>query len=460
MRRIGAKVGKVRLIPWLAWAFAAGWIIRYLRRLAGAPPRIWHGIYPLHMTRYMVQADRAANFPSRSVVRNSKQIKYDLVGDDDFDIVIQQPGVPWDEVHWRCLIDLLRHGDIWVAYFDCLFFPPDQKWANTWAFRLVRLVGVSIIVAPHGADVISRGRFVNRYDVVSRMQRDYPDWDLAEHSVASRVRIEMFCRYAAFVIGADSFLQRYLPRKDLVFKYFPMDCDALRPADGNESNSPPVVIHAPNHRLIKGTDYLFDAIERLQCAGVRCKLELLEEVPREEALRRYRESDIIADQFCNGAFGVFALEGLALGKPVLTYLDQEHLGDPVFNLPIVNTNPENLVAVLAVLLDLPTLRKRIGQAGRAAIERYQSVQALAEVWGRIYRHVWWGEPLNLETTQHFSPERKSRSFTEDPSRPDFWPVPVEDLLPEIHAALGRAGYRGGAISGELPVDVNGVEMSA
>ncbi len=459
MSRVRAKVRKLRLFPWLAWAFAAGWINRYLRRLAGAPPRIWHGIYPLHMTPYMVQADRAAGFPSRSVVRHSRQINYALVRDDDFDIVVQQPGVPWDEVHWRCLIDLLRHGDIWVAYFDCLFFRPDQTRANTWAFRLVRMVGVSIIVAPHGGDVIYRDRFINRYDVIDRMQRDYPAWDLVENSVVARARVELFCRYAAFVLGADSFLQRYLPRKDLVFKYFPMDCDALRPADGNVTNSPPVVIHAPNHRLIKGTDYLLDAIDRLQGAGVSCTLELVEQVPRLEAQRRYRESDIIADQFCIGAFGVFAVEGLALGKPVLSYLDQEHLGDPVFNLPIVNTNRENIVAVLAVLLQLPVLRKRIGQAGRAAVERYQSVPALAEVWNRIYRHVWWGDPLNLETTKHFSPERKARSFTEDPSRADFWPVPVEDLLPEIQAALGRAGCTGGGSSHNSPVDANGVEMS-
>ena len=138
-----------------------------------------------------------------------------------------------------------------------------------------------------------------------------------------------------------------------------------------------------------------------------------------------------------GAYGMFALEGLALGKTVLTYLDQEHLGDPVFNLPIVNANPDNLERVLGVLLQVPELRARIGQAGRQAAERYQSIEALAEVWAQLYRHVWWGEPLRLEQTRHFSPERKPRSFTEDPAHGDFWPVPVDDLMPEIHAALER-----------------------
>jgi hypothetical protein len=199
------------------------------------------------------------------------------------------------------------------------------------------------------------------------------------------------------------------------------------------------VIHAPQHRAIKGTDFLLAAAERLQSRGVGMTLQLIEKVPRVSALRRYAAADIIADQFCMGAYGMFALEGLALGKPVLAYLDQEHLGDPVFNLPIVNANPDNLERVLAVLLQVPRLRTRIGHAGRAAVERYQSIEALAEVWTQLYRHVWWGEPLQLDRTRHFSPERKSRSFTEDPARADFWPVPVADLMPEIHAAIERAG---------------------
>jgi hypothetical protein len=89
---------------------------------------------------------------------------------------------------------------------------------------------------------------------------------------------------------------------------------------------------------------------------------------------------------------------------------------------------------------------------------YQSIPALAEVWGRIYRHVWWGAPLNLETTKHFSLERKSRSFSEDPSRPDFWPVPVADLMPEILAALERAGFN--ETTSATSIVAGSVELSA
>ena len=71
-------------------------------------------------------------------------------------------------------------------------------------------------------------------------------------------------------------------------------------------------------------------------------------------------------------------------------------------------------------------------------ERYQSPEAIGEVWGQIYRHVWWKTALQLEKTEHFGPSRTSRAFTEDPADPAFWPVPVEDLLPAIREALHAA----------------------
>lgn len=393
-------------------------------------------MYPLHVTRYMVMADRFAGYPSRSVVWNTRQIDYALVRKEDFDAVMQRPSVQWDDVHWLCLMDLLRYGDIWVAYFDCLFFRPDQACANHFVFRLIRIMGIRIVVAAHGGDVLHADGRVDRFDSIGRLQLDYPDNELTAFRRVVDARIRYFGYYAELILPADNFLARFVNRRDIVFRYFPVDCVDLRPS-ARGGNSEPLIVHAPNHRHIKGTQHLCDAVDCLQKNGIACELRLIERVARHEALELYRHADIIADQFCCGVFGMFALEGLALGKPVLTYLDQTHLGDPVFNLPVVNTNAVNMERVLAVLLEIPSLRERLGCAGRAAVERYQSVPALAEVWDHIYRHVWWGEPLDLEKTAHFSAERVPRSFTEDPSDAEFWPVPVDDLLETIRGVLTR-----------------------
>jgi glycosyltransferase involved in cell wall biosynthesis len=216
-----------------------------------------------------------------------------------------------------------------------------------------------------------------------------------------------------------------------------VNTDNLRPA--HTANRCPLIVHAPNHRWLKGTDHVLAAVEAVQARGFACELSLVENVHPSEARRRFAEADIVADQFCSGSFGLFGLEGLALGKPVLAYLDQEQVGDPAFDLPVVNANPDNLAAVLAVVLALPELRARLGRAGRAAVERVQSVPALGEVWARIYRHVWWREALQLESTAHFSADRRPRAFTEDPRDEAFWPVPVSDLAERLRevVALGR-----------------------
>src|SRR6476469_1456955 len=91
----------------------------------------------------------------------------------------------------------------------------------------------------------------------------------------------------------------------------------LRPfAPVPPSDSPrPVVVHAPSNRQKKGTEQVVAALERLPV-----ELDIVEGVPHEEARARYARADIVVDQLNAGWHGVFALEAMALGKPVVTYL--------------------------------------------------------------------------------------------------------------------------------------------
>lgn len=415
-------------------AAVGGVVVRIVRRVMRRPPRMWHGMFPIVITKYIAAAERKAGYPARSVAAHTSPFSYALVRPEEFDLVLQDRGVAWYDVHWAGLIDLLWRGDIWVAYFDSLLFHPERERANDLALRLLRACGIRIIAAAHGGDVTHKTPFVTRYDWVSRMGRDYPEWDLDAQRVVAQRRIRLFCRYASLVLPGDSSLVRFLPRSDITFKYFPLDTDEIRPRFEQRTDVP-VIVHAPNHRYAKGTDLLLSACEELRQRGIAFELQLVERVDRSEALQRYAAADIVADQFCMGSFGTFGIEGMASGKPVLAYLDQEQLGDPAFNLPFVNANAENLTAVLAALIALPELRERLGRAGRAAVERYQSLAPLAEVWDRMIRHVWWGEPLRLDTTRHFSAERSARAYTEDPAREEFWPVEVSDLMEKIRAAL-------------------------
>ncbi|HYI09618.1 MAG TPA: hypothetical protein VEK57_11195 [Thermoanaerobaculia bacterium] len=429
----------LRQIRWLtrvAGAFLAGAVVRLSRRLLRRPPRIWHGFSPLHATSWMVQAERAAGFPSASVTMNTRAARYALVRREDFDVVFENETGRWDDIHWLTLLHLLRHGDIWNAYFDCLFFPTHERWKNTAAFRLIRLAGIRIVVQPHGSDLLYTGNDRSRYHWTGRAQLDYPSWDLAAQRKVVEARVALFGRHADFVLAGDSLYEQWLPRFDLTFHTVPVDTKLLVPAEA-PARARPVIIHAPNHRHTKGTNELLATLDLLERHGFPFELRLIEGVPRHEALMLYREADIIADQFIMGAFGVFALEGMALGKPVLTYLDEEHLRRPAFQHPLVNTTLENMAQVLAALHAVPELRRRIGAAGRASVERYQSFDAIGSVWMRIYRYVWWNEPLRLDDLPIFSSDRNPRSLSENPRDEGFWPVEVGDLIAEIREAAGR-----------------------
>lgn len=426
---------KLQLLARLAGAVALGSVFRLARRVAQRQPRIWHGHWPVVMTPEMVRVDRLAGYPSRSVASHTKLLKYTLITDDQFDRILLQPGVAPDSLHWRAMIDMHLHADIWVAHFDCHPFPYIKMRENRVALRIARLAGIRIIALPHGTDILRKDKSPTRYDWIGRIERDYPSWDLDRQTSVSRRRIRLFSELADFVIAPDPATAQLMERVDLVFKY--PTVSGLEPRE-RRTPGPVRIVHAPNHREVKGTQFLIDACAMLRTVGFDFELVLVEGVARKAALAIYADADLIADQFCIGASGVFGLEGLALGKPVLVYLDDEHLANPALNLPFVQATPENLKQVLAPLITSAELRQRLGSLGRHAFEEYQSAQVLAEVWDRIYRHVWRGEPLALETTRHFSAKRQARPLTEDPSAADFWPVTVSDLLPAIRSAINLA----------------------
>jgi hypothetical protein len=415
-----------------------GAVLRCGRRLLGLRPRIWHGTRALHTVSGLAAINQCAGYRSTSVVRKLDGFSYEYVRKDEFDVVLKEQGIPPSLWGWRSLEHLLLHGDIWVAFFDCLFF--ETPLLDVFAFKLIRALGIRIVMLTYGGDVIHWKPRASRYDWLSRLRDDYPNWDLVAYGAVCRNRVGLFERYANFICVPDLEQAWFINRYDLCFKYFPVDCTSFVPVYRTE-NKVPVILHAPNHRLVKGTDYLSQALERLALKGFEFDLRLVERVPRTIAYKMYAEADIIADQFCIGAWGCFAQEGLALGKPTLVYLDRDHLSDRTCSLPLVNATPDNLEEVLAVLVCLPQLRERIGRASRSSVERYQSVRALAEVWGQIYEHVWFDRPLQLEKTRHFSPTRRARSLCEDPGQAEFWPVDVSDLLGDIRAVLekGRAG---------------------
>ena len=59
------------------------------------------------------------------------------------------------------------------------------------------------------------------------------------------------------------------------------------------------------------------------CEGLDADLEIVEGLRHDEAFERYRDADIVVDQLNAGWYGILAIECMALGKPVVTFLHDE-----------------------------------------------------------------------------------------------------------------------------------------
>src|SRR5688500_17949402 len=72
----------------IGFCAAFGACVRVLRRIARRPPRVTHGICPLHSLKESVLADRSVGTLARSVVLYGRQTTaFDLTTGAEFDVV-------------------------------------------------------------------------------------------------------------------------------------------------------------------------------------------------------------------------------------------------------------------------------------------------------------------------------------------------------------------------------------
>lgn len=197
-------------------------------------------------------------------------------------------------------------------------------------------------------------------------------------------------RYATAIFALGDMVH-YTPTSRNDLHFWPLDLNVeggkrYEPNYPDPNSIEPIrVAHAPNHQGFKGTPYLVSAVKRLQARGVPIELDLVERVPNRLALEIYRRADIVFDQCLIGFHGYFALEAMAMGKPVVVFIR-----DPRRDLlapeecPFVNVRPETVESVLSDLIQDRRRLNELGKRGRRYIERYYTVEAFAERLRRVY----------------------------------------------------------------------------
>jgi glycosyltransferase involved in cell wall biosynthesis len=296
---------------------------------------------------------------------------------------------------------------------------------RTWLWRLeallLKLAGIKTIVIPYGADAYIYSRVIDpslRHGLLA----SYPHLARDEKKITRRV--DYWNRHADVVI-ASSMIDGNGRWDVTIGQVITIDIEQWSPraaySQHDGRSGPVTILHSPNHRGFKGTEFLISAVEALQAEGLLVELSLLEKVSNEEVRRRMDEADILAEQFIYTGYALSGIEGMACGVPVLSNLDSETY-TRLFRryafldeCPILSTPPERLMGNLRTLVTNPQLRAELGRAGRAYVEKYHSYRAAQYLFGSIYRH-FEGEAIELMTLFHplKSPYTRSSARIEHP----------------------------------------------
>jgi glycosyltransferase involved in cell wall biosynthesis len=282
-----------------------------------------------------VQALRRRGVDAQLVVFN----RYRLHPEADVDLKRSGGLVHRQLTQWRAFARLAPATDIFHFYFGLTLLPKSLQ------FPILRALGKRSVVHFLGSDI--RGK---------------PPGELAW----SR-------RAGARIVGSYDAV-RWVPDAHVIPPGIDIAGIEPSPPSGRDR---PLVLHAPSSRTRKGTEHVVAA-----CAELNLDLEIVEGLDHRRAFERYRRADVIVDQLNAGWYGVFAIEAMALGKPVVSFLHDEAVRrtEEAFGLevPIVSVTRETLVERLRPLAASPDERRRVGAASRAYAQEVHDLERMTD----------------------------------------------------------------------------------
>jgi len=313
--------------------------------VSGAPIRVLHcPVNTAGIPWANSQALRRRGVRSDLLVFN----RYRLHPEADRSLDLGSGFVRRQAAQWRAFAHLARSYDVFHFYSSLTLVPASVQ------FRILRALGKRGIYHYLGSDI--RGK--------------------------TREQLAYGLRADAEIVGSYDAI-RWVPDADVVLPG--IEVSRIEPAFPGERRRP-VILHAPSSRRRKGTEHVVAA-----CEALEADLEIVEGLRHDEAFERYRNADIVVDQLNAGWYGVFAIECLALGKPVVTFLHEEAVRRTEqaygVEVPIRSATAETLREALRPLVADAALRRQVGGASRAYAERLHDIDAIAGQLLGLYERV-------------------------------------------------------------------------
>lgn len=207
--------------------------------------------------------------------------------------------------------------------------------------------------------------------------------------VSIRNRLELLAEYIPIAVVADYELHRYvLPFFDKIIQVPQAIVTDHYPVMPFTERGKLVIVHAPTNPYVKGTNEIMVALRKLGQEGYKFSIRLISGIAHEEARKHYAQADVIIDSITEGVYGLFAIECMSMGKPVIGWLTDEakefYLGVYGMEPPMITANPLTIYDVLKSVLqgkiDLDTIRKLAPQYVRDNHDYLKVAAKLKEIY--------------------------------------------------------------------------------
>ena len=326
------------------------------------------------------RAERALGIQSDVMVRRSSWMRFP----SDIDLRLREGPLPARIA--RLMAFLTRAvRDYDVFHFNWGMSILDHRpWnLNYLELPILKRLGKQIVVTFQGCDARIKTESRERFSTSACAECDVA-WCDERMDAIRRKRIRKVFTYADKVFALNPDLLHFLPGAEFL-PYASVDPNEWRSAGTSArrtSQSEPFrVLHMPTNRSIKGTRYVEQACAHLRAKGLSVELALVEGVPHSQVKDLIAQADLVVDQLLIGWYGAFAVEAMALKKPVFCYLREDDLKRFVpfhDRIPIIRTTKETLADDMAHLLSDLSTWNEIGMAGRRFVEDCHDPMKIAQ----------------------------------------------------------------------------------
>lgn len=272
----------------------------------------------------------------------------------------------------KLALKMITENDIFHFHFST------SLTLDYWDLHILKDLNKKIIMHHWGSDVrmVSTAKKINPYVRVKILDED----------IIKR-RLDFLSKFVDYCVVADQELYSYVKDfyKNVVLIPQAIETDKYRSTDSDvEENQKFLIVHAPTNREIKGTTFIMNAIENLK-HKYDFEFRLVENVSHEEAKKIYEKSDLIIDQVLSAGHGLFALECMAMGKPVICSISDFMKDYYPKELPIISAGPYEIESKLEFILNNKDMLQSIGNKGREYVLKYHDYLVVSKMTLELYK---------------------------------------------------------------------------